>query len=94
VFREKAGLMPTMTVKEWATEYKLINEAEHEDLKQRLPLEPVEESVRSYFDLCRLVVAFSGTTDEPEELVGSRLKDYRILEERWMRLAQRLHHAH
>jgi len=86
--------MPTMTVKEWAAEYKLINEAEHEDLKQRLPLEPVEESVRSYFDLCQRVAAFSGTTDEPEELVESRLKDCRMLEERWTRLAQRLHYAH
>ena len=86
--------MPTMTVKEWAAEYNLINEAEHEDLKQRLPLESVEESARSYFDLCRLVVAFSGTTDEPKELVESRLKDCRMLEERWTRLAQRLHDAH
>jgi hypothetical protein len=63
--------MPTMTVQEWAAEYKLINEAEREDLKRRLPHEPVEESVRSYF-LCKLVIALSGSADEPEELWKSR----------------------
>ena len=86
--------MPAMTVKEWAAEYKLINAAEREDLKRRLPLEPVAESVRSYFDLCKLVIALSGTADEPEELWKSRLKGYQATLERWTRLAQRLQHAH
>ena len=37
-----------MTVKEWAAEYRLINEAEHEDRKQRLPRELPQDSIRSY----------------------------------------------
>jgi hypothetical protein len=86
--------MPTMTVQEWAAEYKLINEAEREDLKRRLPHEPVEESVRSYFDLCKLVLALSGSADEPEELQESRFKSHQALEETWMRLARRLQYAH
>lgn len=38
-------------VKEWKAEYKLINEMEHEELKERLAHETVEESVRSFFFL-------------------------------------------
>ena len=80
--------MPEMTVKEWAAQYKLINEAEREDLKRRLPLEPVEESVRSYFALSRLALAFSGGADEPQELQAARARDFQNMIERWTHLAQ------
>ena len=41
-----------MTIKEWAAEYRLINEAEREDLKRRLPLELPQDSIRGYLSLC------------------------------------------
>jgi len=44
--------MPTMTMKEWAAEYRRNNEWEHRERIARLPRESVEESVRSYFTLC------------------------------------------
>ena len=54
-----------MTIKEWAAEYRLINEAELEDLKQRLPQEPIERSIRSYLSLCEFLVKLS-----PEDARG------------------------
>jgi len=83
-----------MTIKEWAAEYRLINEAEREDLRRRLPLEPVEQSVRSYFGLARLALTLSGSADEPAELWPSRMAYYRQLDERWQRLAERVADAH
>ena len=85
--------MPSMTVKEWAAEYRLINQAEREELKMRLPQEKVEDSVRSYFVLSKFVCALSGATDEPEELQESRAKFYLELTRRWTLLAKRMNHA-
>ena len=82
-----------MTIKEWAAEYRLINEAEWEDRRQQLPGEPVEQSVRAYFDLARLALALSGSADEPAELWPSRMAHYRELVGRWQRLAERHEHA-
>jgi len=78
-----------MTIKEWAAEYRLINEAEREDRKRRLPDEPVEQSVRSYFALARLAQVLSGSADVPAELWPSRVAHYRELDGRWQRLAGR-----
>ncbi len=78
-----------MTVKEWAAEYRRINEAEYEDRKQRLPDEPVAQSVRAYFELARFAQALSGSADEPAQLWPSRMAHYRELVGRWQRLAGR-----
>ena len=85
--------MDALAVKEWAAEYRLINEVEWEDRRQRLPQEPVEQSVRTYFDLARLAQALSGPADEPAELWPSRMAHYRELVGRWQRLAVRQGHA-
>jgi hypothetical protein len=82
-----------MTIKEWAAEYRLINEAEREDRKRRLPDEPVEQSVRSYFELARLAQMLSGSADVPTQLWSSRMAHYRELVGRWQRLAERQEHA-
>jgi hypothetical protein len=83
-------MMDKKAVKEWAAEYKLINEMEREELRQRLPNETIEQSVRSYFAWNKLVLAFSGTPDVPEELQESRADFYLSLIEKWKKLAQRL----
>ena len=53
-----------MTIKEWAAEYRLINEAEREDLKRRLPRELPQDSIRSYLSLCEFVVKLSPAARE------------------------------
>jgi hypothetical protein len=82
-----------MTIKEWAAEYRLINEAEWQDRRQRLPDEPVEQSVRAYFDLARLALSLSDSADEPAQLWPSRMAHYRELVGRWQLLAERQGHA-
>lgn len=82
-----------MTVKEWAAAYRAANEMEQQERIARLPREPVEESVRSYFSLCRMVLALSGSSDEPAELWETRLKHYKNLMEKWTRLAERQKYA-
>ena len=82
--------MPEMTIKEWVAEYRAINEAEREELRLRLPQESVEESIRSYFALCKLALAFSGTPDEPVELQEARERHYGDLAHKWAALARRL----
>jgi len=84
---------PTMTIKEWAAAYRADNEAEREELKIRLPQEKIEDSVRSYFALCELALAFSGSSDVPVELQEAREKHYTDLANKWTLLAQRLKHA-
>jgi hypothetical protein len=59
--------MDKKAVKEWAAEYKLINEMEREELRQRLLNETIEQSVRSYFAWNKLVLAFF-----PERLMNQR----------------------
>lgn len=82
--------MDKKAVKEWKAEYKLINEMEHEELKERLAHETVEESVRSYFAWNKLVLAFSGTPDEAEELQESRADFYLSLIKKWEQIARRM----
>jgi hypothetical protein len=45
------------TGKEWAAQYRLMNEWEQQERLERLPNEPVEQSVRAYFELSQLVQA-------------------------------------
>jgi hypothetical protein len=82
--------MPSMTVKEWAAAYRTDNEAEREEKKIRLPQETVEESVRTYFALCELALAFSGSFNIPVELEETREKYYAGLVKKWNLLAKRL----
>jgi len=81
--------MPTMTVKEWAAAYQAANEWEPQERLIRLPLEPIEESVRSYFALSTMVLALADAANEPEELWELRLKHYQAMAGKWKRLAQR-----
>jgi hypothetical protein len=67
-----------MTVKEWAAEYRLINEAEREDLRQRLPRELPQDSIRSYLSLCEFVVKLS--PEAREAFAEERSKHYLDLE--------------
>ena len=81
--------MDSKAVKEWAAEYKLINEAEREELKARLANETIEQSIRSYFAMSELASAFAGSTDVPPELQESRENYYTELTDKWKRLAER-----
>ncbi len=80
-------------VKEWAAEYKVINEMEREELKQRLATETVEQSIRSYFTLCQFATSLAKSTDVPVELQEQREMHYIELTGRWKRLAERLKHV-
>lgn len=82
--------MDKKAVKEWAAEYKLINEAEREDLIVRLATETVDQSIRSYFAMCKLATALAGSTDVPPELQEARERHYVELADKWKRLAERL----
>ena len=85
--------MAQMTVKEWAAEYRRINEAELEDRRQRLPQEPIADSVRSYFALCAFLLELSNEAEESSGLWERRLQDYEMLADRWRRLARVRQHA-
>ena len=76
-----------MTIKEWAAEYRLINEAEREDLKRRLPLELPQDSIRSYLSLCEFVVKLS--PDAREAFAEERRRHYLELEARVRKAAKR-----
>jgi len=76
-----------MTVKEWAAEYRRINEWEEQDLLARLPQESAEDSVRAYFGLCATILALTREAEEAPELWEVRVKDYEALAEKWRRLA-------
>jgi len=80
--------MPTMTMKEWAAEYRRNNEWEHRERIARLPRESVEESVRSYFTLCTMLLASAQNAEESSGLWEHRMEDYVLLVERWQRLAR------
>lgn len=80
-------------VKAWKAEYEKINAAEREELKAYLPTLTVEQSLRSYFELCRLAIAISGSSDEPAELQGLRAREQASLIAKWKQLAERLHHV-
>ena len=80
-------------VKAWKAEYDMDNKMEREELKARLPNETIEQSVKSYFELCRLVISLSGSYDEPVELQPLRAKEYEELFAKWETLSRRLTHA-
>jgi len=85
--------MDKKAVRDWVAEYKLINEMEREELRQRLPEQTIEQSVRSYFAMCELALAFSGRPDVPHELEEARAKHYIELVNKWKRLSERLAHV-
>jgi len=80
-----------MTIKEWAAEYRRINQADLEDLRQRLPLEPAERSIRSYLSLCEFVVKLS--PDAREVFAEERRRYYLELEARMRKAAERWGYA-
>lgn len=80
-----------MTIKEWAAEYRRINEAELEDRKRRLPLESPQDSIRSYLSLCEFVVKLS--PDAREAFAEQRRKHYLELEARIRQAARRWGYA-
>jgi hypothetical protein len=80
-------------VKAWKAEYDLDNEWEREELKARLRNETIEQSVKSYFELCRFMVSLSRSYDEPAELQSLRAKEYEELFTKWEILSRRLTHV-
>jgi hypothetical protein len=80
-----------MTIKEWAAEYRRINEAELADLKQRLPSEPAERSIRTYLSLCEFLVKLS--PDAREAFAEERRRYYLELEASIRKAADRWGHA-
>lgn len=80
-----------LTIKEWAAEYRQINEAEWEDLKQRLPQEPVERSLHSYLSLCEFLVKLS--PDAYDAFAEERRRHYLELEARIRKAAERWGYA-
>ena len=85
--------MLKMTVKEWVEEYRRNSEWEQAERIQRLPTEPVEDSVRSYFNLCRTMLEISRAAEEDDSLREYRARYYLQLEEKWSRLASRLRYV-
>lgn len=85
--------MAQMTVKEWAAEYRRINEWEQQERIARLPHESIGESVRSYFALCTFLLKLSNEAEESAALWEQRMSDYRALIEKWRRLASKGQHA-
>jgi hypothetical protein len=85
--------MPEMSVKEWAAEYRRINEAEQQERIAYLPLEPIEKSVRTYFALCRMFQKMANEADQNPGLQEMRLRDYKDLLGKWELLARRFDHA-
>ena len=81
--------MPTMTLKEWATEYRKINEWEQQERIALLPRRSVEASVRSYFALCQMLLPFSLEAGQHAGLWEQRMKHYISLIEKWQRLARK-----
>ena len=83
--------MATLTIKEWAEEYRLINEADREDLKRRLPQESAEQSLRKYLALCALMVKLS--PEAREAFAEERRQRYLALEAHLLRVARSWGHA-
>jgi hypothetical protein len=77
-------------VQEWKAEYQRINEMEREERNERLAIETIEESVRSYFYWNKLVIAFSRRPDMPDELQESQADYYLSLIAKWERLARKI----
>ncbi len=83
--------MDAQAVKEWAAEYRRINEAEREDRRQRLPLELPQDSIRGYLALCEFVVKLS--PDAHEAFAEERRRHYLGLEARIRKAAERWGYA-
>ena len=81
------------SAKAWKAEYDLINAMEREELRVRLQSETIEQSIKSYFELCRLMIAISGSSDEPMELQALRAREQASLIAKWELLAERSKHA-
>jgi hypothetical protein len=79
--------------KAWKAEYEKINEMEREELKLLLPKMSIEQSLKTYFDLCRLMISISGSSVEPEELHELRAREQATLIAKWKLLAERLGHV-
>jgi len=82
--------MPT-TIKEWAEEYHLINAMEDQERRERLRHLSIEESVRGYETLCRLVAHLRFVDDSV--LWEMRQSSYRDWEEKVRRIALRRGYA-
>lgn len=83
--------MDAQAVKEWAAEYRRISEAEQEDLRQRLPLELPQDSIRSYLSLCEFLVKLS--PDARAVFAEERRRHYLELEARIRQAAKRWNYA-
>ncbi len=77
-----------MTIKEWAAEYRLINQAERKMLERELPLLPKGEGILRYFRLCEFLTRLS--PDAREAFADERQERYLDLEKRLRKAAQRL----
>jgi hypothetical protein len=83
-------LMDKMTVQEWAAEYRLINLAEREMLKQELPLIPPGKGAQRYFRLCEFLTKLS--PEAREVFAEERREHYLALEVRLKKAARYFHH--
>ena len=81
------------SAKAWKAEYELINAMEREELKALLPMLTIDQSLKSYFELCRLMITISGSSDEPMELHVLRAREQNSLIAKWELLAERLKHV-
>lgn len=81
------------SAKAWKAEYDLINAMEREELKVRLQGETIEQSIKAYFEFCRLMIAITGSSDEPVELQGLRAREQASLIAKWKLLAERSKHV-
>lgn len=82
--------MDKKAVKEWAAEYKVINEMEREELKRELPLIPPGEGALRYFRLCQFLTKLS--PDAREAFADERRERYLVLEARLRTVAEYIHH--
>jgi hypothetical protein len=82
--------MDKKAVKEWAAEYRLINIAEREMLKQELPLIPPGAGTLRYFRLCQFLTKLS--PDAREAFADERRVHYLALEARLRKVAEYFHH--
>jgi hypothetical protein len=92
--RDENTNMPTMTIKEWAAEYQVFNDWKKQDQIARLPLETIEDSVRSYFALTEFVAKISGEPDENINLQNHRRVEYLERIGKWKRLKSEQQSAH
>ncbi len=74
-----------MTIKEWAEEYRRINAWEEAERREWLRNVSVEESVRIYEELCRMV---AHTVDDDPVLWDMRARQYQEWEDKLRRIAR------